>query len=257
MSRKLTLSIIGIIILGFFAAYLWGVSRRFVQETPLETKKPSVEKVTLKTSDAVTIAAEYYPPKTSSTKGVLLVHMMPQDRTSWRQFAPTLSEKGYHTLAIDLRGHGESDGGPTGYQRFSDADHKKSILDLEAGAEFLKSKGARELSLIGASIGANLSLQFMAEHPEAKNGVFLSPGLNYHGIEAAPRMRKLTPGQRLLLVGSNDDSQSDGEVLRGLIGSAEAGVETKPIIYKRAGHGTNMFGKESPDLAEEILNWLK
>ena len=33
-------------------------------------------------------------------------------------------------------------------------------------------------------------------------------------------------------------------------------VERKLVVYKSAGHGTNMFGKEEPDLAEEIITWL-
>ena len=33
-------------------------------------------------------------------------------------------------------------------------------------------------------------------------------------------------------------------------------VDKKTLIYKEAGHGTDMFDKEEPDLEEEIVSWL-
>lgn len=214
-----------------------------------------MERTELRAQDGVILTADYYPG--SLSRGALLVHMMPADRTSWRDFALQLQKENYHLLAIDLRGHGESSGGPSEYQNFSDEEHQKSILDLVAGAEFLRGKGVENLSLVGASIGANLVLQFIAEHSEVKNGVLLSPGLNYRGIEAMLLMAKLQPGQRVLLVGSENDPQSKSAVLHTLSSNAAEGVASRVILYKHAGHGTDMLGKESPDLAEEILNWLK
>lgn len=201
------------------------------------------------------IAADYYPAA-ATAKGVLLIHMMPATKESWRDFASKLVSAGYQALAIDLRGHGESTGGPKGYQRFTDVEHRSSINDVAAGAEFLASKGVKELTLIGASIGANLALEYAAENHEVKRAVLLSPGLDYRGIATEPLMARLTAGQAVLLVGSDNDSQSDSSVIRRIASAAAAGVKTDELIYKSAGHGTDMFGKESPDLAQAILKWL-
>ena len=168
-----------------------------------------MEKVTLQTSDNIAIAGDYYAPTIQSPRGVLLVHMMPSTKESWRMLAKRLRGSGYHVLAIDLRGHGESVGGPEGYKTFGDEEHQKSILDVEAGVGFLKTKGVVEdhLSVIGASIGANFVLRYAAEHG-TKNCVLLSAGLDYKGIKADPLVQKFKNGQRVLFVASQDDERS-------------------------------------------------
>lgn len=219
-----------------------------------------MEKVTLETSDNVTIAGDYYAPTIESPRGVLLVHMMPSTRESWKLLAKRLQSGGYHVLAIDLRGHGESAGGPEEYKAYAEEEHQKSILDVEAGVEFLKTKGVAEdhLSVIGASIGANLVLQYAAEHG-TKNCVLLSGGLDYKGIKADPFVQKLKNGQRVLFVASQDDERSGGnnvEMNQLLFERTSEAVDKKILIYKEAGHGTDMFDKEEPDLEEEIVSWL-
>jgi len=184
--------------------------------------------------------------------------MMPATKESWRDFAPKLQAAGFQVLAIDFRGHGASELGPNGYKNFSESDVQKSINDVDIAATFFSQKGITRdnLSIVGASIGANLALKYMVDHPEMTNAVLLSPGLDYRGIHAKELMSKLGYNQRILVVGSNDDPQSDNGVLDALIKAAPLQTTTKEIVYKNAGHGTNMFGKESPDLAGQIINWL-
>ena len=219
-----------------------------------------VQKVILKTRDGVKIVGDFYV--TDSKKGVLLIHMMPATRFSWCDFAPMLVGRGFNVLAVDLRGHGESNGGPNGYKSFSDSDHQKSILDAEAGLKFLEEKGIalENISLIGASIGANLALWNLEDHPEIKQAVLLSAGLNYRGIKTEPLVKKLKTDQRIFFISSKDDVRSGGnnaEMNRELYKLSSPRLDSKILIYKNAGHGTDMFGKESPDLDTEILNWLR
>jgi len=270
-SWKFFISFFGIIVLGLFTGYLLDVSRKFAPQertapaiSPLFITTPPMEKVVFKTKDGFDITADYYAPSGASAKAVLLIHMMPADRTSWRAFAPKLHGKGYHVLAIDLRGHGESvlqtindERRTIHYSNFSDEEHQASIHDLEAGAAFLEGKGAKkeELVLVGASIGANLALWYAAEHPEIKSVVLLSPGFNYRGIETVPLMRKLHVGQRALLAGSEDDFQSRRYVLQTLSAEAPEGAVTKVVLYRSLGHGTDMLTE--PGLEEEIINWIQ
>ncbi len=221
----------------------------------------SFEKVGFKTQDGVEIAGNFYAADNPKL-WALLLHMMPAAKESYEELALSLQKENIASLAIDLRGHGESihqQGRKIDYRHFTDLQHQDSIFDLQAAVDFLKSKAVPKdkIILIGASIGANLSLWYMTEHSDIKKAVLLSPGLDYRGIKALPLMAKLQPGQSLLLVGSNNDSLSDSKVMQALREASPRGVELKVLVYRSAGHGTNMFGKETPDLTSEILNWLK
>lgn len=206
------------------------------------------QRVEFQTSDNTKIVADYYPA--DSRKGLVLVHMMPATKESWRGFARSLQAEGFHALAIDLRGHGESGGGD--YQQFSDEQHQASIADLEAATAFLKQKGVTELSLAGASIGANLSLQHLAEYPETKSAVLLSPGLDYRGIKTAPLASKVADKNKILFVGSKDDEQTMDASCEEII--SKLGL-TKSIVYDSGGHGTNLFNTH-PELTHKLVEFL-
>ena len=219
-----------------------------------------MEPVFFKTSDDVLIAGDYCRGK--GRKGAILLHMMPATKSSWNKFAPFLVEKGLHVLAIDLRGHGVSDGGPDGYKDFTDHEHEASIKDVAAAVDFLKQKGVEEhnVVLVGASIGANLAIAYMALHHQIPAGVFLSAGTKYRGVDGLHAVKSIVAPRQLLFVTSKDDIGSYGsnyDMNVELMAKVREGVEKKLLVYSAAGHGTNMFGKEEPDLMKEILSWLE
>lgn len=222
----------------------------------INSEDGAMEKISLKTSDNIDLSALYFPA--ASDKGALLLHMMPAVKESWQGLARRLQSEGYQVLAVDLRGHGESAGGPEGYKEFSQDEHEQSIMDVEAGVAFLEGKGAGPANLVlgGASIGANLALWHASEKNDVKKIILLSPGLNYHGIETEDLMAKLRPEQKVFIATSQDDDDNAAQSRR-LIGLAPAGTQTKLTVYRQAGHGTDMFGKEEPDLEGEIINWLE
>lgn len=248
------LLLLGILILTGLIGILLQFSKRFGSATPMET-------ISLTAADGVGISADYYSGKTPA--GAVLIHMMPATKESWRDFATRLRDAhGWHLVAIDLRGHGASAGGPDGYKTFSDAEHQAGVRDIDAAVRYLTEQGipASAIALIGASIGANLALAYAREHPEIGQIVLLSPGLDYRGIRTEPLVPNLTAGQRVLFVTAKDDIRSGGnnaDMNQRLYGLVPDGVEKKLIVYNAAGHGTDMFGKESPDLTEEILTWLR
>lgn len=217
-----------------------------------------MEPVVLETIDHVLIAGSY--SRGSGSAGALLLHMMPATKESWRPLVPPLIDRGLHVLAIDLRGHGESSGGPEGYRDFSPEEHQAGVHDVAAGVDFLLQRGCERsrIALIGASIGANLAVCFLALHHDTHRAVLLSPGLNYHGVDARKAIRDCVSPQRFLFVTSADDVQSGNNsiMVQELIETVRKGVAHSLIAYKNAGHGTNMFGKEEPDLAREIVSWL-
>src|SRR5207245_1856203 len=97
---------------------------------------------------------------------VLLLHMMPAVKESWQELAKALNEAGLSALAIDFRGHGESvsksDGTRLNYKDFADEQQQAKILDVRGAMEWLRARGAQDsqIAVIGASIGANLALQY-------------------------------------------------------------------------------------------------
>lgn len=226
----------------------------------------NMQKVYLKTSDGVNVAADLYTP--AEPRGwLVLIHMMPATKESWRDLATAFQNVGYESIAIDLRGHGESttaeseEGGEKklDYRNFSDEEHQKSILDLEAAVDYLKKRGATpdRISFIGASIGANLALEYISEHPEFKRAVLLSPGLDYRGIRTEPMVKKLKTGQRVFFASSRDDGSDASENQKLYDLTPLTPITGKDIkIYNAAGHGTTMLEKE-PELSQLIINFLQ
>ena len=228
------------------------------------TGSSMAERVELKTKDSILIVGDYYPPPAppaggaggGSAKGLLLLHMMPATRTSWKSFAEKIQRAGWQVLSTDLRGHGESTGGPDGYRSFSDEEHQASRHDVEAGVEFLKSKGVSDLYLGGASIGANLALQYLADPgPVVKAAFLLSPGLDYRGVKTEDAARNLKPGQVVFYAASRDDAYS-AETIQALFDATPAGVKKEMKFFENAGHGTTIFQKE-PQYMDEIVLWLQ
>ena len=209
--------------------------------------------VKFKTGDGIEVVGDYYPA--DSKQATLLLHMMPADRKSWIVFAKKLQQAGFQALAIDFRGHGESQGGPDGYKKFSDEEHQSSRLDVVAGVEFLKSKKAEKIYLVGASIGANLALESLVDHPEIDAAVLLSPGIDYRGIKTKPLIERLGSLQALFLAASEEDTESFAAVQK-LSEKIDFNEDKKIKIFKGAGHGTTIF-ERNPLFMDEVTDWLK
>lgn len=229
-----------------------------------------ISRVEFSTSDGVKIVGDYYSVSDANAPAVLLLHMMPSDKKSWASFAQKLQADGFQVLAIDLRGHGEStrkfkssngkgesDYEKLDYKNFGDSEHQKSILDIKAAVEFLKSKGYAQLFLGGASIGANLALQYLKESPDAEKAILFSAGLNYRGIETVPLARQLKATQSVFAVAAKDDNRSGGpaeSMAQEIYSALTSKKEIK--IFDTGGHGTDLLDAH-PEFIDELINWLK
>lgn len=219
----------------------------------------TMAKIYITVSDNAKIAANLYPTQNPSG-WIVFNHMMPATKESWDSLAKTFQSLGYEGIAIDLRGHGESEGGPSGYEQFGNADHQKSILDVESAVEYLTlNRGATpdRISLIGASIGANLSLEYLVEHPEFKTVVLLSGGLNYFGIQAQELVGQLKAGQKALFVSARDDERvsNNAEQTQKLYDLTPANIQKQIKIYDAGGHGTSILEKQ-PELNQLVINFV-
>jgi len=196
----------------------------------------------LTTEDNIKIAADYY--QGTSDKAVILLHMLRKNKESWKDFPERLRKEGYSVLAIDLRGHGESD---LDMNEFSDADFNNMVLDVRIAKKFLDEKGIREVAIIGASIGANVAVNFAKEY--SGKIVLLSPGLEYHGVKTEDAITKTNTS--FLIIATEGDAYSaySSKILK------EKAKNAKLIIFSGNEHGTEMF--ERHPLAENIIEWLR
>ena len=223
-----------------------------------------MKKVIFKTKDGVEIYGFYTESENWSAPAVLLLHMMPAVKESWSEFQEKLREAGFQSLAIDLRGHGESvwkNGGRIDYKDFTDAEQQEKILDVEAATRFLAEQGvgSGRIAIVGASIGANLALQYQADHSEIKATVLLSAGLNYRGVETEPSAKRILPEQSVFLSGAKEDVRSSGascadaaNVLYDLLSSKNK----KIAVFEGKEHGTDLFIAH-PEMMDNIIKWLR
>lgn len=201
------------------------------------------EDITLVTEDDVNLNGSFY--QKGSSKAIVLVHMLDSDRHSYDTLVSLLNED-HGVLAIDSRGHGESD---LDWNDFSAKDFNNMVLDVKAAKKFLVEGGYSEIYLIGASIGANTVLNYAAIDNSITKIVLLSPGLDYRGVSAEESIEKYE--NRILIVASEEDDypfSSSEQLYQDSIG------EKKFIKLQNQGHGTSML---DGGLMEEIASWLE
>jgi len=90
--------------------------------------------------------------------GVVLVHGARADRRQWAAAARSLVERGYRTLRIDLRGHGESGGG---------VDLAAADRDVEGAYRYLLGRKIRPVFLVGEGVGGSAALVVASRVPVA------------------------------------------------------------------------------------------
>jgi alpha-beta hydrolase superfamily lysophospholipase len=215
-----------------------------------------MNRVEFKTADGIEIIGSFRTPATP-THAAILLHMMPATKESWDAFAEQLEWVGFASIAIDERGHGESTmNGTLDYQTFGEHQQQAKIEDVRAAFKFLEQEGFAEsqIVLIGASIGANLAIQFMLEHPLITTAIALSPGLNYRGVRTDEFIQQLHKGQRVILVASDDDDRDSAQSCRTL--HALNPAQTELIEKQGLGHGTTMFTKEPTLMTELVQQFL-
>jgi pimeloyl-ACP methyl ester carboxylesterase len=87
---------------------------------------------------------------------VLLLHGFPQFWWAWRHQLTALAEAGYRAVAVDLRGYGDSDKPPRGYDGWT-------LSGDVAG--LIKALGERRADLVGHAWGGMLAWTVAAMHP--------------------------------------------------------------------------------------------
>jgi dienelactone hydrolase len=197
--------------------------------------------------DDLPIAGTLYVPAEAPQPwpGVLLLHMLGRQRGDWEAVATELSEAGYAVLAIDMRGHGDTNSNVN----WSDAavDHRRAVNYLGRIPGIDNSR----IAVMGASIGSNMALQAGTDNREINTVILLSPGLDYAGV-TTENILSSYGGRPILIVASREDTYSaeSSDVL-----ASKAQGEASLVMYDGAGHGTAMFNRE-PGLINTVVEWL-
>jgi alpha-beta hydrolase superfamily lysophospholipase len=215
-----------------------------------------MEKVTIITEDRVAIIGEFRAGGPHG-RAALFLHLMPATKESWRPLATALGARGFSTLAIDLRGHGESvvgaDGATLDYKKFSDDEQQATIKDVEAAVRWLAERGCSpaRLAIVGASIGANLAMVYAARHSDVPATAALSPGLDYHGVTTADAAVMMSRSQKLLLAASSEDAYAHESCVA--LAAKKDGAEFQSL--DGAGHGTHMLERDQ-DFFAHLVEWI-
>ncbi len=112
-----------------------------------------------------------------SQEGVpmLLLHGYSNEAHIWDDFIPHVAPH-YRVLALDLRGHGNSDWHTEGAY-----DYEKHVDDIEAIAKTL---GIERLVVIGHSLGGRIAMLYAGRNPEKLAGLVIvdsAPELDHRG----------------------------------------------------------------------------
>lgn len=215
------------------------------------------------TKDKVILAGKFVPPKDPQKLTFILLHGLGSGKGEWYGFADKLAGMGYGYLAVDMRGHGESnmavDGAEVNIKYFGwpgpGSEWSKMTDDVDAMVKYLVVKrGIKKgnIALAGASLGANVTLNYSARHKFVPLAVLLSPGLDYYGIMTVPAMKKYGP-RPILIAASPGDSYAY-ESSKFLMTTVKAnGADA--VFFEGSGvqHGVQMFDGE---FENKIYKWI-
>ena len=209
----------------------------------------------LTTADGFELFANYYMANESNAPLVILIHGMEERRRVWDSLALALLERGYHVLSYDLRGHGDSvmqNGKRRDIPALVEKDFRNMVPDLMMIKEYVDQyKPYRgEIGIIGASIGANIALNYAVGEPDVKSLVLFSPGLGYAVPTTKEKMMEY--GNRSVLFVATEEDTIAAEGVYVLHKNAK-GYKEK-VMLNDAGHGTRMLEEEG--MGGNIIAWM-
>lgn len=208
---------------------------------------PEPQIVEVPAADGLALIGDFYGTD-SPAPAVLLMHMYNRNRGDWEPLISPLLEAGYAVLAVDLRGFGETKGSQ---------DWEAATGDVQTWLDWLREQPnvrPEAVSIIGASIGANLTLIGCANDEQCVTAVALSPGLNYQGLEPESFVTDGLRERSALLIAAQGDRESSTAV-KTMVGSARGEVGLQ--LYTGSPHGTAMFTPRLQDrVLKLIVDWL-
>jgi pimeloyl-ACP methyl ester carboxylesterase len=200
------------------------------------------EHVSFSTQDGWIIHGDLYG---TGDRAIVLAHGGRFEKGSWEKQALVLVKAGFRALAIDLRGFGLSKDGPQ-----SARSDFGSPLDVLAAVRYLREKGAKNVSVVGASMGGDAAAEAMAAAPgEIDRLVLLGSG-----AYGQPEKWK---GRKLFIV-ARDDANDAGPRLPKIRAQYEKAPDPKElVIVDGSAHAQFLFQTDQGErVMREILRFL-
>ena len=182
----------------------------------------------------------------NATNAVVFTHMLGSRKEQWQPLMESAYRQGISSCAPDLRGHGENP--PL---TLTEPDYFQMSNDLLAAVNHLRNQKLR-VALVGASIGANLSLRVAADDPAITAVAMLSPGLEYHGVTTRDAIARYGKRPLLIVTGATDGySDRSSRHLDQL-----ATGDHRLIEIPSPAHGTDLLSVD-PTLPDTILGFVR
>jgi pimeloyl-ACP methyl ester carboxylesterase len=180
-------------------------------------------------SDGETLQADLYG-ELPARRTVILVHGQNWDGNGWRQVAPRFVERGVPALAINLRG---KDGSTGTTDEFVEGKPWSPVTDLRAAKQALREQGAREVALVGASLGGHAVMASSFEN-DVESVVAISAPV----IATPDHLSRLVSGRKLFVFADEDRGGIMPHVLRTF---AAASAPKTMLVFGGQEHSRGMF----------------
>ena len=186
------------------------------------------------------------PESAARIPAVLLLHMMPTDRSSYDRLAGLLAERGVASLRIDLRGHGES----TNLGSHNQEINSQAWRDILAAVSYLQGLEGidpRRIGVLGASYSGEQAARAAREGAEIRAFVIMSSGsfsdesISFVADSEYPWW----------FIAAEDDA-NPSEAMKKAAASSEL---TELTVFESGGHGTYLFSTRN-ELEEMIAGWF-
>jgi pimeloyl-ACP methyl ester carboxylesterase len=213
-----------------------------------------LEEASFRTSDGVELTGTLIRPREGAdgapVVGVVLAHMYPTDQKSWWPFAMGLASMGYWALPFDFRGYGASEG----EKEIAEID-----LDVEAARDFLVQQGAREVFLIGASMGGTASVIVASRDSSLAGLVSLSAPESFMGLDASEAANRVEIPSFFIAAQSDDGApQAADQMARAVAEPMGDPTPVYRLTVQGADHGTQLLeGVETARIEQAILSFLQ
>jgi len=111
-----------------------------------------------------------WKPREPRGEAIVMVHGLASNATLWQGAASSFTSLGYRSVAVDQRGHGQSDKPDAGYDMATVAD------DLAHLIENLREEGVVKPVVAGQSWGGNVAIELAHRRPDLIRGVVAVDG---------------------------------------------------------------------------------
>jgi pimeloyl-ACP methyl ester carboxylesterase len=212
--------------------------------TPSDGKPGAkVQHASFATEDGGLIQADLYG---KGDRGVVLAHGGRFTKESWQPQAQQLARAGFHVLAFDFRGFGQSHG-PGDSDMFT----APMQLDVLAAVRYLRKNGAKTVAIVGGSFGGSAAADAsITAQPGEINGLVLLAA-DWNG----PAERIKVP---LLVIVARDDANDEGLRLPRIRAWFDKAPQPKKLlVLDGSAHAQFLFQTDQSDrLVREVLQFL-